>query len=137
VPLDILMAVGVGLFYALIALLASALVSGLSVLVVILSIRALEGVELRGILQNPSVRYACMLSVPFTVMGVSIGLVSGLSRNSVVGSVVPSVLTLMAAASTYFYARGKKEALIALVAMISISLALVVGMCMGSALRPA
>lgn len=126
----------VGLFYALVTLVASSAVCLITILVVLLSIRKLEAMPIAEVSRNPAVRYACMLSVPFAIMGVSIGLISGLSRDSVVGSVAPAILALLAAASTYFYARGQKEALIALVAMISTSLALVVGMCMGASIRP-
>jgi|RhiMethySRZTD1v2_1073278.scaffolds.fasta_scaffold254003_2 hypothetical protein len=125
-----------GLSDAFAVLLGSLISAIISSLVIFSIVWALECRKLSDIIANASVRYTCFLSVPFSVVGASTGFVTGLSQTPVVGNVLPAILTLLAAASTYLYSKGQKEALVALAAMISLSLSLVIGVRMGSILRP-
>lgn len=75
------------------------------------------------------------IGVPFTILGVVIGYLTGVSQTPVVGSVLPAVLTLVAGISVFMASDGGRKGAIASSAMIYLSFALVAGVSHGSTLR--
>ncbi len=75
------------------------------------------------------------VGIPFSFLGVIVGYLTGISRDSAVGSVLPGVLTLLGALTLYLGANGGKKAILASATMIYLSIALVTGVGYGSRLR--
>lgn len=75
------------------------------------------------------------IGVPFTILGVLIGYLTGVSLTPAVGSVIPAVLTLVAGISVFMASEGGRKGAIASAAIIYLSFALVAGVSHGSRLR--
>ena len=86
---------------------------------------------------HATVAEALAVGVPFSVLGVAVGYLTGISREAAVGSVVPAVLTLLGALTLYIGSNGGRKSMLASATMIYVTIALVTGVGYGSRLRVA
>lgn len=120
-----------------VAVIACACASALlSTCVVLLTIALIEWKSVLEILKYSSVRRCCGLTIPFSIAGVSVGVITGLSKTPVAGQLLPAVLAMLAAASVFLYNQGSKEGLTALAAIVGLSLAVIIGVIFGASVRP-
>jgi hypothetical protein len=80
-------------------------------------------------------REAAFLGLPFALLGVTVGIITGLSREAAVGEVLPAVLALVAGVAVYVIAQGGRQALIAGVSVVSLCISLAAGIGYGSEAR--
>jgi hypothetical protein len=82
--------------------------------------------------------YFYLIAVSFSYLGLTIGLLIGLSLSPVIGVVIPALLTFFGGFTTYIFVFGKKtpeEGYLMSLIIISLSLFLILGSDYGAAIR--
>lgn len=92
----------------------------------------LRGPDLKIPVMNADLLLA---GVPFALLGMMIGYLTGISRESVVGATIPAVLTLIGTIAAFIAANGGRRAALATVSIVHLSFALIVGVGYGSKAR--
>jgi hypothetical protein len=70
--------------------------------------------------------------VPFGIIGVTSGYLTGLSRVGAVSALVPAALTLVGGVAVYLFGKGGKPALLAAFAVVDFSVLMLVGTLIGA-----
>ncbi|CAN0423461.1 unnamed protein product, partial [Phaeothamnion confervicola] len=78
-----------------------------------------------------------VIAMPFSVIGVLCGFLTGASRSPVVSATIPALLTLFGALVAYLMTKGRASALLASTAIIAFSSSLIFGSIAGSLERDA
>lgn len=78
---------------------------------------------------------AAFFSVPFAVLGTTVGFVTGLSRETAVGDVLPAFLALVGGVSVYLVSKGGRSAIISAVAVVVLCVSLSGGIGYGARAR--
>ena len=78
---------------------------------------------------------ATFFCIPFAVLGTTVGFVTGLSRETAVGDVLPAFLALVGGVSVYLVSKGGRSAIISAVAVVVLCVALSGGIGYGSRAR--
>ncbi|RVJ67413.1 hypothetical protein [Sinorhizobium medicae] len=76
-----------------------------------------------------------LAGVPFSFLGMMIGYLTGISRESAVGTTVPAVLTLLGTVAAFIAANGGRRSALATVSIVFLAFALVVGVGYGARMR--
>jgi hypothetical protein len=77
--------------------------------------------------------FSVMMS--FGILGIVLGYLSGLSREPVVGAVLPALLTLVAAVSVYVVGQSIESRTVVLNILVSLSICVIIGVTIGAARR--
>jgi hypothetical protein len=78
------------------------------------------------------VRVGVFAGVPFGIVGVTSGYLTGLSRVSAVSALVPAALTLVGGVAVYLLGKGGKPALLAAFAAVDFSVLMLIGALIGA-----
>jgi len=77
------------------------------------------------------IKLGIFTGIPFSIIGVSSGYMTGLSRVGAISALVPAGLTLVGAVAAYLFGRGGKSAVLAAFAVINFSVMTMVGTLIG------
>jgi len=77
------------------------------------------------------IRLGIFTGIPFGIIGISSGYMTGLSRVGAISALVPAGLTLVGAVAAYLFGKGGKPAILASFAVINFSIMTVVGSLIG------
>jgi hypothetical protein len=77
------------------------------------------------------IKLGVFTGIPFGIIGVSSGYLTGLSRVGAISSLVPAGLTLLGAVATYLFGKGGKAAVLAAFAIVNFSVMTMVGTLIG------
>jgi hypothetical protein len=100
----------------------------------VLALRIVERKQLATLLSLPPVQQSLASGLIFVFLGVSIGMLSGLSQSPVVTSLITAVFSIAGAAIAFLYQSGKNAYLV-LTTLSSLNISLVFGVISGMILR--
>lgn len=83
------------------------------------------------------IRMGIFAGVPFSIVGMTCGYMTGLSRVGAISALVPAALTLVGAVGVYLLGRGGKSAVIAAFAVVDFSVLMLLGALIGAQERGA
>lgn len=83
------------------------------------------------------IRLGIFAGVPFSIIGMTSGYLTGLSRVSAVSALVPAALTLVGGVAVYLFGKGGKTAVLAAFSVINFSAMMMVGGLIGGRERVA
>ncbi|MBZ9746790.1 hypothetical protein LB516_16190 [Mesorhizobium sp. CO1-1-7] len=78
---------------------------------------------------------ALFFGFPFAVLGVTVGFVTSLSRESAVGAVLPAILSLVGGVGVYLVSRGGRSAITSAVSVVMLCVSFSAGIGYGSRAR--
>ncbi|RUW57008.1 hypothetical protein [Mesorhizobium sp. M8A.F.Ca.ET.021.01.1.1] len=78
---------------------------------------------------------ALFFAFPFSVLGVTVGFVTSLSRESAVGTVLPAILALVGGVCVYLVSKGGRSAITSAVAVVMLCVSFSAGVGYGSEAR--
>jgi hypothetical protein len=77
------------------------------------------------------VRLGIFTGVPFSIIGICSGYLTGLSRVGAISALVPAGLTLVGGVAVYLFSKGGKAAVLAAFAVVDFSVLMVIGALIG------
>jgi hypothetical protein len=77
-------------------------------------------------------RMGIFAGVPFSIIGMTSGYLTGLSRVGAISALVPAALTLVGGVAVYLFGKGGKPALLAAFAVVDFSVLMLVGALIGA-----
>ena len=86
-------------------------------------------------LMTRTVRLAWLSGVPFAIVGIAAGYMTGLSRESAVGALIPAALTIIGGLGIYLYGKSKRAAILATFTILNFTILLLIGILFGAGQR--
>ncbi len=86
-------------------------------------------------LMTRTVRLAWLSGVPFAIVGIGVGYMTGLSRESAVGALIPAALTIIGGLGIYLYGKSKRAAVLATFTILNFTILLLIGVLFGAGQR--
>lgn len=86
-------------------------------------------------LKAASSRYIVMLVFAMSLLGTTVGITGGWSREGVVGDVIPAVLGVIGGLSVYLYGNQKSKALVVLPSVVAFTMTIYIGYFIGAEIR--
>lgn len=83
------------------------------------------------------IRVGIFTGIPFSIIGMTSGYLTGLSRVGAISALVPAGLTLVGGVAVYLFGKGGKPALLAAFAVVDFSVLMMVGTLIGGRERVA
>lgn len=128
-----------GLFVALLSTFALTL-AGVAVCCITTSVFSVSLERFRAsLIRQKSSAYltqtAYFVGIPFAIVGISTGYMSGLSREPAVAALVPAMLTLVGSVGAYLMTKGKRSSIMATLIMVNFSVSVLVGISLGASYR--
>jgi len=78
------------------------------------------------------IRISWFSGLPFAIVGIVAGYMTGLSRQAAVGALVPAALTLIGGVGVYLYGKSRKSALISTFTILNFTILLLFGVMLGA-----